>query len=154
MIFLERFHCCFYIINLKKINADQKNNAVIKINFWFLSTGTEDEINAALRKIREKFPPERFPNVTLSQICFLPFMPCPENLMVTHLVYIFQMHMHTNKIGILRWIINILHILYFLEFFFFSLCFKNCIFKYKIYSSFDRWFFYILVQNWVFGISC
>lgn len=71
---------------------------LFKLFFLFLPTGSEDEINAALRKIREKFPPERFPNVTLSQICFLPFMPCPENLMVIILFFssYFSVHMHTN----------------------------------------------------------
>lgn len=86
------FLCYLFILLAlkKKKMLIRRVNTVYKIIFLFLPAGTEDEINAALRKIREKFPPERFPNVTLSQICFLPFMPCPENLMVIHLIFIFQ----------------------------------------------------------------
>lgn len=42
------------------------------MTFFLFNTGTKSEIDAALVLLREKFPPKRYPMVTLAQINVAP----------------------------------------------------------------------------------
>ena len=50
--------------------------------------GSQNEIDSALKLIRDKFPQKRFPEVTLEQVSFLPQIPAvslvPDHLYVIH----------------------------------------------------------------------
>lgn len=49
--------------------------------------GTQQDIDAALKMIRQKFPLRRFPELTLERVSFVRNTPCPpinpENLQVS-----------------------------------------------------------------------
>jgi len=56
----------------------------ILIKCVIFCSGTQADIESALDMIREKFPENRYPDVTLEQVCFVPPVPTfpliPESL--------------------------------------------------------------------------
>jgi len=57
---------------------------IILIKYVVFCLGTQSDIESALEMIREKFPENRYPDVTLEQVCFVPPVPTfpliPESL--------------------------------------------------------------------------